>query len=111
MKRALSLAACGLAVLLAGTAVLFAADPKTGKVKWSERLPGLKSVSASPILIGGTVLVIGEDGKAVSFKANPKELGEVEKSDVGEAVFASPAAAGGKLFIRGGTHLFCVGKK
>lgn len=87
------------------------ADPKTGKVKWSERLPGLKSVSASPILIGGTVLVVGEDGKAVSFKANPKELGEVEKSDVGEAVFASPAAAGGKLFIRGGTHLFCVGKK
>jgi outer membrane protein assembly factor BamB len=87
------------------------ADPKTGKVKWTERLPGLKSVSASPILIGDTVLVIGEDGKVVSFKANPKELGEVEKSDVGEPVMATPAAAGGKLFIRGGTHLFCIGKK
>ncbi|MCU0706494.1 MAG: PQQ-binding-like beta-propeller repeat protein [Fimbriiglobus sp.] len=87
------------------------ADPKTGKVLWGERLPGLKSVSASPILVGDRVFVVGEDGKAVSFEANPKELKEVEKSDVGEPVFASPAAAGGKLFIRGGTHLFCIGKK
>lgn len=87
------------------------ADPKTGKVKWTERLPNIKAVSSSPILIGDTIFVIGEDGKAVSFKANPKELGDVEKSDVGEPVMASPAAAGGKLFIRGGTHLFCIGKK
>jgi outer membrane protein assembly factor BamB len=87
------------------------ADPKTGKVKWTERLPGIKSVSASPILISDTMLVIGEDGKVVSFKLNPKELGEVEKSDVGEPVMATPAAAGGKLFVRGGTHLFCIGKK
>jgi len=87
------------------------ADPKTGKVKWCERLPGIKGVSSSPILIGDTVFVVGEDGKAVSFKADPKELGNVEKSDVGEPVFATPAAAGGKLFIRGGTHLFCIGKK
>lgn len=87
------------------------ADPKTGKVKWSERLPGVKGVSASPILIGDTMMVVGEDGTAVSFKVNPKEMKEVERSDVGETVFATPAAAGGKLFIRGGTHLFCIGKK
>ncbi len=87
------------------------ADPKTGKVKWTDRVPGLKGVSASPILVGDTVFVVGEDGKAAAFKANPKELGEVTNSTVGEPVFASPAAAGGKLFIRGGTHLFCIGKK
>ena len=96
---------------VADDGVASCADAKTGKVKWTERVPGLKGVSASPLLVGDTVFVVGEDGKAVSFKANPKEMKEVEKSDVGEPVFATPAAAGGKLFIRGGTHLFCVGKK
>lgn len=87
------------------------ADAKTGKVSWNERLPGMKGVSASPILIGNTVLVFGEDGKAAAFKANPKELGDVTRSDLGEPVFATPAAVDGKLFVRGGTHLFCIGKK
>jgi outer membrane protein assembly factor BamB len=86
------------------------ADAKTGKVKWTERVLS-ESVSASPLLVGETVFVVGESGKAVAFKADPKELEEATKSDVGEPVFATPAAAGGKLFIRGGTHLFCFGKK
>lgn len=96
---------------VADDGVASCADAKTGKVKWTERVPGLKGVSSSPLLVGDTIFVVGEDGKAAAFKASTTELGEVTKSDVGEAVFATPAAAGGRLFIRGGTHLFCVGKK
>lgn len=86
------------------------ADAKSGKVKWTDRVLSEK-VSASPLLVGDTVFVIGETGTAGAFKADPKGLGEVTKSEVGQAVFATPAAVDGKLFVRGGTHLFCFGKK
>jgi outer membrane protein assembly factor BamB len=36
---------------------------------------------------------------------------DVSRGKLGQAVYASPAVADGKLFIRGTTHLFCFGKK
>jgi hypothetical protein len=33
------------------------------------------------------------------------------KNDVGENVVASPAIAGGRIYIRGDKHLICVGGK
>jgi outer membrane protein assembly factor BamB len=86
------------------------ADAKTGKVQWTDRVLS-EAVSASPLLVGDTVFVIGEAGTAAAFKADPKEPAEVTKSEVGEPVFATPAAVGGKLFVRGSTHLFCFSKK
>lgn len=85
------------------------AEAKTGNVVWSERCFS-KAVSSSPILIGDVVLGIAEDGKAVAFKASPAEFERVGESSLGESVFASPAASGGKLYVRGGEHLFCIGK-
>lgn len=85
-------------------------EVKTGKIRWSERA-FQKSVSSSPVLIGDTILGIDEGGKAVAWKADPKEFETVAESAVGEAVFASPAVAGGKLYIRGTGHLMCVSRK
>jgi outer membrane protein assembly factor BamB len=86
------------------------ADAKTGRTKWTERvLP--KGASSSPILIGETVLVFGEDGTAAAFAASPKGAGEVKRSAVGEPVFATPAVANGRLYVRGGDHLFCIRQK
>lgn len=86
------------------------AEQKTGNVVWSERIFS-KAISSSPILVGDTVFAIAEDGKAVAFKASSAEFEKVGESNVGEAVFASPAAANGKLYIRGAEHLVCIGKK
>ena len=82
----------------------------TGKVVWSERAFS-KAVSASPILAGDNVVAVAEDGKAVVFNATPAGFEKVAENALGEAVFASPAAADGKLYLRGATHLFAVGKK
>jgi len=81
---------------------------KTGRLIWRERLRS--PVTASPVLIDGKVYAVGEDGKAYVFEAATKFnlLGE---SSVGESVSASPAVADGRLYIRGGTHLFCIAKK
>jgi outer membrane protein assembly factor BamB len=82
-------------------------DAKTGKEVWSHRLAGM--TSASPILIDGKIYVVDERGNAYVIAASPtyKLLG---KSTVGEAVFATPAVADNRLFIRGSNHLFCIAK-
>lgn len=92
----------------AGLAVC--AELRTGRVLWDERVFS-KGVTASPVLVGDTVFAVAEDGKAVAFKADPAGFEKVAGSDVGEAVLASPAAADGRLYIRGAQHLFCIGTK
>jgi hypothetical protein len=74
---------------------------------WSERVCG--GVTASPVLINGNVYVIDESGVASVFPATPTFKAPLT-SQVGEPVMASPAVAGGKLFIRGKNTLFCISK-
>lgn len=82
----------------------------TGREVWNEYLFS-KPVTASLILAGGVVLAISEDGKAVGFKPTPAGLEKVVEGAIGEAVLATPAAANGRLFVRGSRHLFCFGPK
>jgi outer membrane protein assembly factor BamB len=83
---------------------------KTGKILWSERVVNA-AVSASPILARDNLYIIDETGKAVVIKADPKGFEKVGTGDVGEAVFASPAVADGKLYIRGANSVFCISLK
>lgn len=83
---------------------------KTGKIRWSERATN-SAVSASPVLIGDQMIIVDERGKCVTIKASPKEFELLGGGDLGEAVFASPAVADGRLYIRGAKHLFCIQAK
>ncbi len=96
-------------------------EAETGKIVWYERCCS-KGVSSSPILVKegvasspipvkDAILVFDEDGKAVAFRASPKGFEKLGESTLGEAVLSSPAAAGGRLFVRGAEHLFCFGPK
>jgi len=82
-------------------------DTKTGEDVFVERLAG--SFTASPVMINGNIYAINEDGTVFVFEAKPK-FKILAKNSVNELVYASPAVADGKLFIRGGSHLFCIGK-
>jgi outer membrane protein assembly factor BamB len=84
-------------------------DPKTGKVLFNESVT-TKPPSASPVLVGDEILMVADDGEIVVFKA-AREFESVLKVKLGEVVYASPAVADGKVFIRGATHLYCFGKK
>ena len=79
----------------------------TGELCWSRRVCG--PVTASPILVDGKLLAIDEEGQAIFLQATPKECKLLGRQKLGEPVFASPAMAGGKLFLRGKDHLFCIG--
>ncbi|MCE9529739.1 MAG: PQQ-binding-like beta-propeller repeat protein [Planctomycetes bacterium] len=84
-------------------------DAKTGNELWDERLGG-GGVSASPILIDGNILTINEQGTAFIFPA-AKSFELLAKNELKEQVYASPAVANGKLYIRGFQHLYCIGNK
>lgn len=85
------------------------AEAKTGKILFSERVT-VKEPSASPVMVGDDILTVAESGDVVVFKAT-KEFEQISKVNLGEPVFATPAVADGRVYIRGGTHLFCFGKK
>jgi len=85
-------------------------EAKTGKVIWEERLAGTGEVSASPIMVDGKIYSINEKGRVSVFEAKPK-YNLLADNDLKEEVYASPAVADGKLFIRGASTLFCFGKK
>jgi outer membrane protein assembly factor BamB len=85
------------------------AEAKTGKIVWAERVFAA-DVSASPVMVGDKILLVSEKGEVAVLKAD-KEFEDPVKVSLGEGVFASPAIADGKVFIRGNTHLFCFGKK
>lgn len=90
-----------------GTAIC--REAKSGDEKWKQRI-SQNDVSASPVLINGKVFAIAEKGDVVVFEATPEGFKQRAKNNVGEAVFASPAVAHGRLYIRGATHLICIGK-
>jgi len=54
------------------------------------------------------LLLSSEDGDTFVIRAGPRH--EVLRTNsIGEPIYASPAIARGRLFIRGATHLYCIG--
>ncbi len=82
-------------------------EAKTGKSLWTQRLSG--NFTASPVCAAGHIYAVNEEGDVFVFAAEPRwKL--AAKNHLHEAVIASPAAVGGKLYLRGQDHLFCIGE-
>ncbi len=79
-----------------------------GKKIWEKDLE--MEVQSSPGIAGGQLLVLGTKGVAVVVEAGRqfKELGRTKLNDVFDA---SPAFAGGRVYLRGATNLWCLGGK
>lgn len=84
-------------------------DAKTGEVKYEGgRVPIPATFTASPVAFDGKILLTSEDGDTFMVKAGPTHeiLGT---NSVGEPVYASPAIADGRIFIRGEKNLYAIG--
>jgi outer membrane protein assembly factor BamB len=86
------------------------AEARTGKQVWAEKVFEGSDVTASPVLVGDRILLVSEKGEVAAVKAGA-EFEELARAPLGEKVYASPAVADGRVFIRGEKHLFCFGKK
>jgi len=85
-------------------------EARTGKVVYEKQKLGTRNtITASPMAGDGRIYIQTEDGECYVVKPGPKfEILAVNKLD--EVFCASPAVSGGKLFLRGRKHLYCIGK-
>ena len=95
--------------LMTGNGSITCLDAKTGKLQYEgARVPKAITFMASPVAFDGKILLTSEDGDTFIIKAGP--VHEVlETNTVGEPVYASPAIADGKIFIRGEKTLYAIG--
>ena len=76
---------------------------------YSERLPGV-STHASPVAAPDGRIYLASGGKSYVVKAGEKfEI--LATNDLGDDGPASPAAADGRLYLKGRKALYCVGEK
>jgi outer membrane protein assembly factor BamB len=96
------------AYLLTDGGILTCIDVKTGEIKYEgARAPKPVRFYASPVAFEDKILLTSEDGDTFVLKAGPKHevLGT---NSIDEPVYASPAIAGGAIFIRGTKNLYCI---
>jgi outer membrane protein assembly factor BamB len=86
--------------------VLSCYQARTGQLQYRERLDG--KFTGSPVAGDGKVYFTNEAGTTWVVKAGPT-FAVLARNALGEYCLASPAIAGGSLFIRTEEHLFCVG--
>lgn len=80
----------------------------TGEPVWKRRLPA--KVHASPVATRDRIYFAGMNG-TVTVVAAGGEFRQLARNDLGEGIVASPALAGGCVFLRGERHLFCIAEK
>ncbi len=89
--------------------ILTCLKAKTGELVYEGgRVPIPATFTASPVAFDGKILLTSEDGDTFMVKAGPKHeiLG---CNSVGEPVYASPAIADKRIFIRGEKNLYAIG--
>jgi outer membrane protein assembly factor BamB len=87
-----------------GVATCFAAQ--TGRQVWSGRLDG--GFSASPVLVGRLLYVTNEAGRTFVLRTG-RRFEVIARNDLEGAGMATPAVCGGRIFLRTGRYLYCIG--
>lgn len=80
-------------------------NARTGQNYWRERVDG--SFYASPVVAGQHVYCPSREGDMVVLAAS-KKFEEVARIPLGEAAHATPAIAGGRMFLRTLTRVMCL---
>jgi outer membrane protein assembly factor BamB len=83
-------------------------DAPTGKVVWRERVGG--NYYGSPVRVGDRLYCIAEDGIVVVLAAS-KNFEVLARNDLGESSHSTPAIAGGRMYLRSYSKLFCLAGK
>lgn len=94
--------------LISDKGMLTCVDAKTGEVKYEgARVPVPASFMASPVAFGDKLMITSDDGDTFIIKAGPKHE-VIRTNSIGEPVFATPALANGRIYLRGENHLYCI---
>ena len=100
-------AAKGMVFVATSYGVLAAFDTKTGEMLW-EHDSGVGFYS-SPVIAEDKIFLFDTDGKLQVF-ALAREMNLLAESDLGAGVHTTPAFAEGRMYVRAGNTLYCIGK-
>jgi outer membrane protein assembly factor BamB len=97
----------GLIYMMGDVGVLTVTDAGTGERVFQERIGGV--YTASPVAGDGKVYLASENGETIVLSAgrSPKVLA---RNQLNARQLASPAIAGGRLFIRADSEVYAIGK-
>lgn len=93
---------------VAGSGLVVCYDAPTGKKLWEKDFE--TEVQSSPVAAGNRVYLFTKDGVGLVFQA-ANEFKEISRGKIGEDIQATPAFLDGRIFVRGKTNLFCLGRK
>jgi outer membrane protein assembly factor BamB len=100
----------GVLFMVNDSGILTAFDPATGEVTRRGRLAGaIDKYFASPVGADGKVWLVSQDG-TMSVVTAARQWEVLAVSALGEEVFATPALAEGRLFVRTTEALYCFGR-
>jgi len=93
--------------LKSNSGILSAFDAETGQSHYQKRLRGVPNVFASPVATRDRLYVTGREGTTLVLKAGP-DYEVLATNSLDDEFDASPALAGGDLFLRGHTSLYAI---
>ncbi len=107
IRRSLSTAAVldGLVFISDFSGFFYCLDRKTGKPHWSYDMLG--AVWGSPLAADSKVYLGDEDGDVIVLEAG-KELKKIAENSMGAAVYSTPVAANGALYIATPSALYAI---
>jgi outer membrane protein assembly factor BamB len=107
IRRSISTAAIadGLVYISDFSGFLHCLDMNSGKPYWTYDL--LSAIWGSPLVADGKIYLGDEDGDVVVLQAG-KELKKISQNNMGSAVYSTPVAANGVLYIMDRAELYAI---
>lgn len=96
--------------LLEDNGIASCLSSQDGHLLWKGRLGSGESISASPVVHGIAIYASAESGKTYVFEDGPA-FKLLATNDLGEEQMATPALAGGEIYIRTAHHLWCISEQ
>jgi outer membrane protein assembly factor BamB len=101
----------GIMYLIKDGGILTALDPADGTILKQGRLSGaLDTYYASPVAGAGLIYFQSQTGKSVVVKAG-RDWEVLSVEDFGEQIYATPAIADERVYLRTNSALYCFGKR
>jgi len=99
----------GILYMITDTAMVSAFRMDTGEPLYHQvRLPKPYNIKASPVIAGGKIYYATEEGDVIVAKTGPAFEIIATNALTDQSFVASPAIAGGDIFLRSRTHLFRI---
>ncbi len=99
----------GQFLYVADSNILRCYDAKTGERYYQNRLPNMKLVAASPLIVGEHLLLFDETGVGSLVKLG-KEFETVGGGELEGVFWSTPAIAHNSIYLRGIDDLYCIRK-